>query len=299
MTSETPGWVSDGRGSAPSQSWSFATDAPLVEMQLARETGELLACDASGGMYLLDRQGHIVTLTRGFHSVEALAWSDVGNRAVAAVDQTKLVTLSADLKVRWSLEMPEPILAVAIDPHGHYIAVCMADAVNRLYDIRKRQLAEFATSRPLSCLRFIATEPAFIAAAEYGLLGYYELLGREIWAERLWSNVGDLAITGDGKRIHVAGFNRGIQVFDHDGENLGSYVVEGTPSLVTASFAPRRLAVMTLERHLYWLDHDGEIIWVGSLPDDVRRISCDPLGEGMIVGFESGRIIRLDWHVGI
>jgi hypothetical protein len=50
-------WLEQGAGRQPHVSWSLTIDAPLVAMQLARETGELLAADAAGGLYKIDRAG--------------------------------------------------------------------------------------------------------------------------------------------------------------------------------------------------------------------------------------------------
>jgi len=54
--------------------------------------------------------------------------------------------------------------------------------------------------------------------------------------------------------------------------------------------------VTTLERQLYWLDSDGELLWAAHPPDDVCCLGCDPLGNGIMCGFNSGRLIRLDWE---
>ena len=42
-------WLRHGEGRRPRVSWSISMEAPLVALQLARETGEVLAADAIGG----------------------------------------------------------------------------------------------------------------------------------------------------------------------------------------------------------------------------------------------------------
>jgi hypothetical protein len=54
-------------------------------------------------------------------------------------------------------------------------------------------------------------------------------------------------------------------------------------------------AVATVERQLYWMNADGKMLWAAEAPYDITRIACDPLGKGLVVGFESGHIVRLDW----
>ena len=296
MNESDPDWLSAGQGIRPQRSWSLTTDAPLVSMQLTRETGELLAADSSGGLYLLDRRGQVTSLTRGFQRLHALAWSDTGNCGAAVIGGTKLCRLNRDFKVQWSVEFPETVLAIAIHPFGNYLAVALANGSNRVYDAHKRPVGRFDTIRPLSFLQFLATEPTILGAAEYGLLCCHELDGVEIWSEKLWSSVGDVSVSGDGQTIYLASFTHGIKIFDGDGNHRGSYVVEGTPNRIAASFAPKRLVVTTLERQLYWLDSDGELLWAAHPPDDICCLGCDPLGNGIICGFNSGRLIRLDWE---
>src|SRR5262245_40375369 len=87
------------RGIPPEQRWSFTTDAPLFEMRLGTESGELFLSDASGGLYLLDRRGQISTLTRGFQHLSSTAWSETGNGGAAAVGEKTLCLLDRKLKV--------------------------------------------------------------------------------------------------------------------------------------------------------------------------------------------------------
>lgn len=288
-------WLLQGHGIAPRLRWSFSTEGPLISLAMARETGAVVAGDATGGLYHLDRRGQISALTRGFQALTAVAWSDTGNGGAVSIGDSKLCRLSQTLEVQWSTELPDTILSIAVDPHGHYIAAGLANGSNYVFDANQKRVSRFETFRPLSFLRFLVTEPIILGAAEYGLICCHQLNGEEIWNEKLWSNVGDLSATGDGQTILIAGFNHGIQSFDGDGVNRGSFLVEGTPNHVATTFLPKRLVASTLERQLYWLDTGGEILWAAQPPNDICQVACDPLGNWLICGFESGRILRLDW----
>jgi hypothetical protein len=295
MSGEVPEWLKLGRGTPPRLRWSISTDAPLAAMELARESGEVLAADASGGLYLLNRRGRLSALTRSFDHLTALAWSDVGTHFAAVVGESQLSLVDRKFKPLWSLELPETIVGLAMSPHGGHLAVGLAGGRAIVFDEARRQVARFETSRPLRFLRFLASRPALIGAAEYGLLCARQLDGGEVWSTPLWSNSGDLSVTGDGSSIFLAGFNQGVQVFDSEGESRGAYVVDGTPDHVSTSFMRRRLAVSTLERHFYWLDTAGTLRWATALPDAVRALRCDPSGSGVVCAMEGGRIVRLDW----
>jgi len=234
-------------------------------------------------------------LTRGFHPLTAVAWSDSGNGGAVSIGDSKLCRLTNRLEVAWSVELPDVILALAVDPFGEYVAAGLANGSNYVFDSHKQRVSTFETVRPLSFLRFLVTEATILGAAEYGHLCCHQLTGEQIWNEKLWSNVGDMAVSGDGETILLAGFSHGIQLFDGEGANRGSFVVEGTPNHVSMSFARNRFVASTLERHLYWLDSDGEMVWATSLPEDVCQVHCDPLANWIVFGLASGRLIRLDW----
>lgn len=293
--SDTFDWLDSGHGVPPEKRWSFTIDAPLVAVQLARETGEVLAADASGGLYLFDRRGQLATLTRGFHALGALAWCDTGTCGAAAVDESRLIRFDRQLKVEWSVQLPDAVVSVATDPFGNCLAAGLADGRVMLYDAFKRKIGEFASFRPLRHLHFLATLREFVAASEYGLICRMDLSGQEVWADKNWANVGDVAATGDGGRVYVAGFNHGIRILDGEGRGRGSWMVEGTANRIDCSFAPSRVAATTLERHLYWLDDDGEMLWGANLPDEPAAVRVDPLGTGLVLGLAAGRLIRLEW----
>ena len=120
-------------------------------------------------------------------------------------------------------------------------------------------------------------------------------MASRIWNQSLWSNVGDLAVTGDGGTILLACFSQGIQCYEGTGRQVGSYQLDGTVSRVSTSFQPGHIAAATLERHFYYLKSDGQVEFQATLPDVACRVACDPVGKGVVIGFAEGEIVRLDW----
>jgi hypothetical protein len=295
MNGSDQDWLDGGRGLAPERTWSFTADAPLVGLELARETGETIVADAAGSVYLLDRRGRVLTLSRGLHSLSGIAWSDAGTTGAVIVGDSALTVLNRQLRVVGTSELRETILTVAIDPFGRHFAVCLQGGETRILNANRKTIARFTTTRPLSYARFVTTEPDLISAADNGLVCRHHLDGTPVWGEPWWSNIGDLCITGDGQTVFLAGLNLGIQRFDGNGNSQGTYLVEGTPNRIAASFALKRLVASTVEKGLVWLDSDGEILWATQTPEEIRSLCCDPLGTGIVCGFESGRVVRLDW----
>lgn len=295
---EKPDWVRKGRGIGPSVRWSFGVDAPLTGLRLARETGEVLVADETGGLYRIDRRGEYSSVNRLRESIREIAWSDDGQAALTLVGESELHLFDRNLKEQWKLDLPVPCVQIAVDPYGRYFAVSLADSGNLIFDINKRRIAGFETIRPLKHLCFVTSEAILVGAAEHGLICCHALDGDQIWQEKLWSNVGEMVTTGDGELIYIAGFTHGVQTFDGEGEPIGSYIVEGTVNHLAASYDPNRLLVSTVERHLYWLDADGEMLWSATTPADVGRLACDAFGEWTVCGFREGTVICLDWSRG-
>ena len=288
-------WLSLGRANGPTRRWSFGTDGALTGLALARESGDVVAADETGGLYRLDRRGQFAAVTRLRDPIRALSVSDDGNFVAAIVGESELHRFDRQLQEIWKQQLPEPCLSVAMDPFGSYTTVGMVNGINLVYAAHKYRVAGFETIRPLSFLRFVVTEPVFLGAADHGLLGCYSLTGEPLWQEKLWSNIGGLSSTGDGHLIYVPSFSHGLQTFDGEGHNIGSYVLEGTINHVASGYEPGRLIVSTLERHLCWLDADGELVWEAIAPEDIAHLACDPLGAWVVCGFASGRVMRLDW----
>jgi hypothetical protein len=295
MSGSDQKWLDGGRGLPPEWIWSFTADAPLVGLELARETGETIVADAAGSVYLLDRRGRILTLSRGLHTLSGIAWSDAGTTGAVVVGDSALTVLNRQLRVVWTIDLHEPILTIAVDPFGHHFAVCLQGGETRILNANRKTIARFTTTRPLWYARFVTTEADLISAADNGLVCRHHLDGSPVWGEPWWSNIGDLCITGDGQTVFLAGLNLGIQRFDGAGNSQGTYFIEGTPNRIAATFALKRLVASTVEKGLVWLDSEGEILWTTQTPEEICDLRCDPLGTGIVCGFDSGRVVRLDW----
>jgi hypothetical protein len=174
------------------------------------------------------------------------------------------------------------------------VVVSLANGKNVIYNADKKKLLEFESLRPLRFLQWTTTEAGFLAAADYGFFARYSLHGDLDWSERLWSTVSDLAVTGDGEMIVLAGLAHGVQVFDSQGTAQGSFVLDGTASLVATSYNRRRIVAATLEKHITLVDTEGTMRWMLQPTDDVLRLQMGPLGDHVVIGFADGHIVRLD-----
>lgn len=296
MTVVPPDWLAAGQGSTPHLRWSFTTDASLIGIAACRESGHVFAADASGSLYRLNRRGKIETVARSWRNLQSICWSDTSDCGVAIQGDTRLCRINGRLELEWTVELDEPALCATVDSCGRIVVVSMVDGTNLILDSFGTEVARYESSRPLNFLQPLDTKPVIFGAAEYGLLCTFNLQGEEVWHQDTWSNVGGLSAAGDGRTLLATGFNLGIQSCDHMGRTRATYHLEGTAQRIATSYRADRLVAATLERDLYWLDSDGQLIWATRCPEDIVQIACDPLGEWILCGFTSGRVMRLDWE---
>lgn len=291
---DAPDWLR-GKGRKPRWHWSFRPDAPLARFAVARETGAVICLDEAGHLYRIDRSGALGSINRLRDELLEIAWADTGTLGAAIVGDRGLMALSGDLKVLWSITLPDEILSIAVDSHGHYICATLADGGTLVFSSLKKKVCSFETIRPLAHVRFLTSEPVLMAAAEHGLLCCYTLGGEKLWDEQVLSNCGSLSISGDGTRLMMASFSHGIQVFDDVGESVGAYMIDGTVSMASTSFSGDKVAACTLERDCYWIDEDGEPLWMTALPEDAVDIGIDPLGDWLTIGLPETGVCKFGW----
>ena len=286
-------WLSAGRGPAPRVLWAFSTDAPLRGVGVARESARTLVADAGGGVYRLDRDGKVEHLTRGLRDLTAFAVADTGGGAAAVFGDGSVGWLEPDLSVKWTLDLPDPVLAVDVDPHGRHAAVALANGNVLVYTNRRRRVAHFKTLRPLAHVRFLATERRLVGAAGHALWAVYDLAGNVLLDVKTWANCGDLAVTGDGAEVALAAFNLGLQRYGADGAVRDTLVVDGSPARVAVPFRRGPIACATQERDLYLFDRTGDVLWAAPAPDEVTALRFDARGRELTVGLAGGRVLRL------
>lgn len=268
----------------------------IIDMAYGAESRSLLLATHAGTLTLLRSDGRLLRTNRSMNGVRSVVWSDTGNFGGAVVGTGKVVCLGADLSEQWDVKVTGRIRAIAITPFGSHLAVCTDSARTHIVTTDRKQIANFETTRPLDFAQFVAEEQQLIGAAEFGHLCCHELNGRELWNQRLSSNVGALSVTSCGKRILLAGFNHGIQLLNSQGNQRGSFMVDGIPAFVAASANRRRIAALTLESRVYWMNFEGDMLWAADLSADPPTcLAIGPLGERLFVATQSGRLLQLRW----
>ena len=289
----------------PSTTWTVVTDSPLKGLSFAREAGTILAWDEGNQLYLLNVQGESLSFSRVPNRINSAAISDDGSLIALLVEpeDSGLLLLNADFDVEQERAAPTEATFVTIDPHGRYLAVGTRQTTLHFFSRYGRPAGSLETMHSLSHLCFVPGRPMAIGAAAFGtMVGVAFEPGRSqgrldpeiIWQERLLSNVGRLALDGEGGMILASCYTLGIQRFDLRGRNEGSYHLGGTVSHAVPDFPGRTIATATLEGELAVINSGGNVRWRTALPRPVIALEVDPLGRYLIYGHSTGEIVRLD-----
>ncbi len=269
----------------------------IAAIDLAKEAATLLVLSSTGQMRLMNQGGDILATSRNFRDAGLLAWADAGNFGATVVNDDRLVCFDSQLNTLWEVSVTGRITAVAMAPHGGHLAFSTDGGSTHVVSVDKRELAKITNHRPMDHLAFLAESPVLIAAAEFGNLCAYDLKGREKWSENVMNNIGDISASGCGKRILLSAFNHGIQLYNQTGKSKGSFLLDGIPSRVSAAEFRTRLAAITLENRLYWLNFEGAVQWVADLSaDPPLHIRIGPLGDRLFLATQSGRLLQLLWR---
>ena len=289
----------------PEVAWTIVTESPLKGLALAREAGRILAWDEGNQLYLLSAQGESLSFSRVPQRITAGAISDEGSliALLGEGDDASLVLLNADFDVEVERPAPTEASFLTIDPHGRYLAIGSRVGAVSFLNRYGRPAGRLETIQPLAHLCFLADRPFLIGAAAFGMMVGVEVHGAgasgrlepEIaWQDRLLSNVGRLTVSGDGGMILASCFTHGIQRFDLQGRNEGSYHLGGTVSHAVPDFPGRTIAAATLEGELAIMNSAGNVRWRTRLPRPAIALEIDPLGRYVIYGYSTGEIVRLD-----
>jgi hypothetical protein len=300
----TEGSASSTSRLAPTEAWRNFTDAPLLGCSLARETTNLLAWDDARGLYIFDRHGERRSSARAPAPVAAARISDDGTLIALLVGGPRLLLLDEALAPLVDRPAPSGPLALDIDPHGRFLVVATRSAENLFYSRHGKPAGKFTTRQPLTHIRFIPMLPRLVGAAGYGMMVSYLLaegepgtLRAELeWDARMISNLGRLETTGDGSTILSSSFNVGVQRFDGEGHNEGSYHLGGTAIHAVPDFPGRSIAAATQEGELCLLNRAGSVRWKTTASQPPVALEIDALGRFLILGLPSGEVRCLQFE---
>jgi hypothetical protein len=250
---------------------------------------------------MYDTAGVRLSETRAPTRIQIAAMSDDGSLVIVLTTEGQLLFLDGLLQTRLERTSIPESNALAIDPHGRYVAVPSQMGKGAFYSRSGKPAGHFEARVPLTSVAFVPALPILIGAAPYGSIVAYELSpGRTsgsldaelLWDEKVHSKVGRLVTTGDGSSLLAACFSHGVQRYDLKGQNEGSYHLGGTATHAQPDFAGRSILVATQEGQLTLLSHGGNMRWKSSVAQPIVGAELDALGRSWYVALATGELSR-------
>lgn len=294
------GLLKNSHGAQPEIVFDGVFPDGIVGIQLAAEAGNLLLGTHSGKLTLLSSTGDPLASDRNYRDLSQLVWSDSGTFGAAVLRDDKVVCFDRSLRTLWDVRVTGRVTALAISGYGSHIAFSTDGCRTHIVTVDKQEVTRFDTHRAFDHLAFLTEEPAIVGAAEFGTLASYDLDGKELWSENVMNNIGDMSVSGCGRRILLSAFNHGVQLYSRGGKQRGAFMLDGIPSRVSGAKTRTRIAAITLESRLFWLNFDGNVQWAVDLTaDSPQHIQTGPLGDSLFLATMSGRLLYLSWNTGV
>src|SRR5581483_4046465 len=111
----------------------------------------------------------------------------------------------------------------------------------------------------------------------------------------LVTNLGALAVNGDGSSILVACFSDGIRRYDAAGQVSGRWSPPEPCRLLAQSFDGRTIIGSGMTRRLFQLDERGQVLSQHEMDKEIAHLALDPLGQSMFVTLVDGTVQK--WTV--
>jgi hypothetical protein len=270
--------------------WSYQLAHGARGLALARERNWLLAWDTQHRLYLLNHAGE-VQAQRLFPGVlTAACCADDGSAYAAVSERGEVQWLAPDLMPRWQRTVPHRAVGAALDSLGQYLLVADSRGQVHAFDRLGRSVGRIESPRPLCHLSFAPAAAAIVGAADFGLVGCFDLAGKWHWRDGPVSHIGSLAVRGDGGRVVLACFTQGLQTYHGDGTRPAAPAVTWPCRLAALSYDGRLTLVAWLNQQLLLIDPDGQNLCTHPFEEPIVALALGALGTRAVAALASGTV---------
>ncbi|MCI0380584.1 MAG: hypothetical protein L0215_23605, partial [Gemmataceae bacterium] len=193
--------------------------------------------------------------------------------------------LNLDFSVSWERTWPAPLLAVALDPFGHWLALATGQGEVLLADARSagqsQLVRKISCSRPLRQLVFAPNCLLLAGCADYGLVGMFDHIGAWKWRDAPVVHLGGMSISGDGSVLLLACFSEGVHRYDRSGRAHKRLATPKPCRLVAQTFDGSLIVASGLENELWCFDAAGSLLQTAGLEQPVTALALTGLGDNV------------------
>jgi hypothetical protein len=261
-----------------------------IGLSIGLEQSVLLVWDRTGGVKLFNQAGEVQASAQFAGIVQGSLSADGTTPAILLSNGT-LLLLRQDLSVRLEIAAGATSRAVAIDNHGHHVAISHSSGDLCFWSGLGQQGKRLELPRPAIHLAFAVEHPWLAFTAESGLAGCADINGLVRWREGLAHNLGPISIAGGSGHWFVPCFSGGLIKFGPLGPPHVS--IKGIPMcrIVAANHTGSRLFLVGHHGDISLIDDTGKPISSITIPTAITCMAADPLGRFAILGLEDKRIL--------
>ena len=273
--------------------WTRRLTTAPVRLHLAREAWRIVVHEPHA-LSLWDGRGER-EISRSHSGLRLVHGSDTADLFLAVDDHNRLLGFNADLEPLWQLGWESPIRAIAVAPLGQQLAVADERGVSVL-DETGQPIWRGATPRPFHHLAWIPEGCGLVGAADFGFVCGFDRTGTVRWREGLMTNIGSLALSGDGTECLLACFSDGIRI--HRSDRVGCPPLAVSPATGTspcrslsASYDAGVVISLDLEGHrLERLERGNGSRRTLIRETPITTFATDATGQVVIVGTAAGEL---------
>jgi hypothetical protein len=221
--------------------------------------------------------------------------SDTADLLLAVDEHNRLLAFNADLEPLWQLRWEVPVRAIAVAPLGQQYAVADERGVSVL-DESGQPVWRGTTPRPFHHLAWIPESRGLVGAADFGFVCGFDRTGTVRWREGLMSNIGSLALSGDGTECLLACFSDGIRIHRSDRAGCPPFM----PPSASGTTPCRTLVASYDAQVVFSLDLAGQTLERLERGSGSRRtltreapitaFATDATGQVVVVGTAAGEL---------
>jgi hypothetical protein len=111
-----------------------------------------------------------------------------------------------------------------------------------------------------------------------------------LWSDRPVSNIGSLAVTGNGDLLMLTCFSDGLRRYGPGGQPRAAQKLPAACGLVALSFSGDVGVAASASAKLYGFDSRGEPVLTHDLESPPTSLALAPLGDRVFIGHADGKL---------
>ena len=234
--------------------------------------GSLVAAgDREGNLTVAGPDGALRWQKQLGEGIHGLAVSRDGSRLVVGSKDCSLRMFRGDGELEWEQALGKSVWSLAMDPSSSYIAAGTGDSV-ALFTDGGIMVWEYETSRAMVGVGVARSATRVVACGDEQLF-CLDGEGALLWQKKRGDSLWDAAISEDGGRVFLGGWDRKVHCLDGSGEERWEYLTDGYVRAVCPT-ADGGVLAASHDGCIYRLSPAGDALAVRRPGGELTSVGC-------------------------